>query len=99
MDSEADSRENLDQRKEEIAKQLRKIEDITDLDEDVVEELNKKRKVRRSWSWNPHYCKQGKASQSNGCCVDPASVQHSSTLEADQATQQQALLQCEIRRM
>ena len=41
VDSEADSREKLDQRKSEIEKQLRKIEEFTDLDEGFVESWKK----------------------------------------------------------
>ena len=39
------------------------------------------------------------ASQSNGCCMDPAFLQHLHTLGADQARQHPALFQCEISRM
>ena len=47
VDSEADSRQKLDQRKQEIAKQLRKIEEITtDQDQEFLE--GKWRQQRRN---------------------------------------------------
>ena len=40
VDSEMDSKKKLDQRQREIVKQIRKIDEVTDLPQDFVEEQN-----------------------------------------------------------